>query len=77
LPRSAAKRQKATVPQARQDEPLGDQHRDLNLGLIAWPPNPGWQQRSATMRSRLLVGAVDAGLVAASGGYAGPQVVAD
>ncbi len=72
-----AERQEAAVAQPRQDEPLDDQHRDLDLRLVARPAHPGRQDGGAVMGGHLLVGAVDAGLVAAGCGHAGAQVVAD
>ena len=66
-----AQREEPAVTQPGQDEPLDDQHRDLDLGLVARPADPRRQHRGAVMRGHLLVGAVDARLVAAGRGDAG------
>ena len=65
------------MAQARQDPALDDQHRDLDLGLVARLAHPRRQDRRAVVRGEILVGAIDPRLVAAGGGDAGFQVVAD
>jgi len=65
------------VAQSCQDEPLDDQHRDLDLRLVARPAHPGRQHSGAVMTSHLLVGSVDVEFVATRRRHPGAQVVAD
>ena len=65
------------VAQAGQHVSLHDQHRDLDFGLIAGLVGTRRQDRRVIVGGEILVGAVDAGLVAARGGDASLEVVAD
>ena len=47
------------VPQPAEQPALGDQHPDLDLGLIAGFVGPGRQHRGAIVRGHVGVGAVD------------------
>ena len=70
-------RQKPTVSQLGQNEPLDDQHRGLDFCLVARVSDTARQDRRAVMGRHFLIGAVDPGLVAAGGGDARAQIVAD
>ncbi len=65
------------VAQAGQDPALDDLYPNLDLGLVARLADPGRHHGRAVVRRHLLVGAVDPGLIAAGGGDAGLEVVAD
>ena len=69
-------REEAPVAQARQHVALDDENAHLDLGLVARLPRSGGQDRRVVVGGEILVGAVDAGLVAARRGDAGLQVVA-
>ena len=70
-------REEAPVAQPRQDQALDDQHGDLDLGLVARLARPRRQDGRAVMGGEVLVGAVDARLVAAGGRDPGLEIVAD
>ena len=52
-------------------------HRHFDLGLVAWLPRTRGENCSVVVLGKLLVGAVDPGLIAAGCGDAGLEVVAD
>ena len=58
------------------DPTLGDLHADFDLRLVAGFVGPRGYERGAVVRRHLLVGGVDVGFVAMSGGDAGLEVVA-
>ena len=70
-------REQPAMAQPGQDPALHDLHGHLDLGLVAWPAHPRRQHGGAVMRCHVLVGAADAGLIAARVGDAGLEVVAD
>lgn len=70
-------REEGLVAQRRQQPPLGLQHADLDLRLVPRLARPCRQDRRAVVPRHLLVGALDAGLVAAGLGDPAPQLVAD
>jgi hypothetical protein len=65
------------VAQPGQDPALDHLHPNLDLGLVAWLADARRYHRGAVVGCHLLVAAVDSRLVAASGGDAGLEVVAD
>ena len=69
-------REEAPVAQLGQHEALDDQNRDLDLRLVAWLPHPRRQHHEAVVVGEILIGAVDARLVARRLGDAGLEVVA-
>ena len=70
-------REEPPVAQPRQDKALDDQHCDLDLGLVARTTDAGRQHGGAVVGGHLLIGPIDAGLVATSCGHPGPQIIAD
>jgi hypothetical protein len=52
--------------QPRQNPPLNDENRCLDLGLVAWPPRAGRQHGGSAIRRHLGIGAIDLRLVQAS-----------
>ena len=73
---SSIKREEAPVAQPRQHEALDDLHADFDLGLVARLARTRRQDRGVVVLGQLLVGAIDAGLIAAGRGDAGLEVVA-
>ena len=70
-------REEPPVPQTGQHPTLHDLDSDFDLGFVTRPPDAGRQDGGAVVAGHVLVGAVDPGLVAARGGHAGLEVVAD
>ena len=70
-------REEAPVAQPRHNPAFDDQHRTLDLGLVARLAWPRWHDGRAVMGGEVLVGAVYARLVSAGGGDPGLEVVAD
>ena len=64
------------VAQSRQHEALDNLHGDFDLGFVAWFAWARRQDRGVVVLGQFLIGAIDAGLVAARDGDAGLQVVA-
>jgi hypothetical protein len=62
---------------ARQHPSLDDLNRDLDLGLVARLAHAGRQHDEAVVVGQVLIGSVDARLVARWLGHAGFQIVAD
>ena len=65
------------VAQAGEDPALDDLHRHLDLRLVARVRRPRGQDHRAVVLGELLVGALQAGLVAARDGDAALELVAD
>jgi hypothetical protein len=54
-----------SMAQPRQNPPLDDENRRLDLGFVARPTWAGWEHRRAVMRRHLGIGPVDLRLVQA------------
>src|SRR6266545_4549931 len=65
------------VPQPRQDPSLGDEHADLDLGLVAGVPGACGQDRGPVVLRQLLVRALDPRLVPTGDDDAALQLVRD
>ena len=65
------KREEAPVTQPCQHEPLNDLDRYFHLRLVAWLAHTRGQDRGVVMLGQLLVGAIDARLVATGDRNAG------
>src|SRR3954453_17160977 len=70
-------REEAPVAQSCQHEALDNLHGHFHLGLVARLADPRRQDREAVMGGKVLVGAVDAGLVTRGLGDTGLEIVAD
>ena len=70
-------REEAPIAQPCQHESLDDLNRDLHLRLVARLAHPGRQHNEAVVVGQILIGAIDAGLVARRLGDAGLEIVAD
>src|SRR5438105_1821194 len=69
-------REEPPVAQPRQDEALDDLDGDFHLGFVARFAHSRRQHHKLIMIRKLLVSAIDAGLVARRLGDAGPEIVA-
>src|SRR5436190_3722921 len=69
-------REEPPVAQPRQDEALDDLHGDFHLGFVARFAHARRQHHKAVMLRKVLIAAIDAGLVARRLGDADPEIVA-
>lgn len=63
------------VAQAGEDPALDHLHADLDLGLVAWPPRTGRQDRRAVVGGEVLIGRVQPGLMPVRPRHSGLEVV--
>ena len=62
---------------SRRHPPLHDQHRPLDLGLVAWLAGLRRHDGGAVMGGEVLIGPVDSWLVSAGGRDPGLEVVGE